>query len=239
MPEPMTCLEARRELLADPLRPSEALRAHLDECVSCAATAKRARSMDERLYNALKLPVPEGLADRLLLTQTTRHRRRLQGPFLALAAAVVLSVGAVVFWQFGVQPVSQAQALERYVVDHIKHEPAALVSRERVPRAAVVELLAAHGLELTGSLENVVFAKRCPTPDGMGLHFVVNTDRGPVTLIYMPGQSLGERVAVEAETLSGYVTRFRDGALALVGAPGQSLDDVAARVGSAVASKRG
>lgn len=239
MRELMTCLDARRELLADPARPPALLRAHLAECETCAAAARRAESDDERLRKALAVPVPEGLADRLLLAQTTRGEQGFRRAFFAMAATVVLSLSAALAWQFGAAPVSDARALERYVVEHIHHEPQALTSTKRVQREAIEAALADYGLVLAGELDHVTFAERCPTPSGAGLHFVVRTGHGPVTLIYMPGQSIGQRVTVDADGFSGHVAQFRDGALAVVGAPGQALEEVANRVRAALVPARG
>lgn len=239
MREPMTCLEARRELLADPARPPAPLRVHIAECATCAAAARRAERDDERLRDALAVPVPEGLADRLLLAQTTRGRAGFRRAFFAMAATVVLSLSAALAWQFGVAPVNEARALERYVVEHIHHEPEALTSTERVPRRAIEAALADYGLELAGDMKDVTFAARCPTPSGVGLHFVVRTGQGPVTLIYMPGQSVGRRVTVNADGFAGHVAQFREGALAVVGAPGQALEEVASRVRAGMVPARG
>lgn len=235
----MNCLDARRELLADPERPSAELGAHLSECAACAAAAERAREQDERIREALKVPVPKGLADRLLLAQTTKRRSRVRHLPFALAATVVLSVSVAIAWQFGVRPWSEARALERYVLEHIRHEQQALSLIDRVPRDAVVALLSEYDLELAGTMDDIVFLKRCPTPNGDGLHFVVRTDRGPVTIIYMPEQSLAGRVEIESPEHSGYVTRFHRGAMALVGTPGQSLQQVAAQVTAALIPSEG
>lgn len=226
-------------MLADPERPSRDLQAHLAECSMCAGAIERARKTNQTLRAALELPVSEGLADRLLLAQTTRERFRFRRVGFALAATVVLSVTVGIAWQLGVRPVSEAQALERYVVDHIRHEPEALAATDRVPREAVEALLLEYGLELVGSMDDIVFLRRCPTPEGTGVHLVVRTDQGPVTVIYLPRQDLQQRMAVEGDGLAGYVERFRDGALALVGAPGQSLEAVSEQVHKAISVKRG
>ena len=37
------------------------------------------------------------------------------------------------------------------------------------------------------------FIKYCPTPDGKGVHMVLNTERGPVTVILMPATAVDDR----------------------------------------------
>lgn len=234
MREPMTCLEARRELAADPGRPSDALRRHVADCDACARALWREQGFDRRLRDALSVPVPDELAERLLLTQTTRHRRRLRRPVMALAASLVLALALGVTWQLGVRPVSEAQALNQYVAAHMSHEPEAVNATTPVNLGTVEKLLNEYGLHLSGEVGNIVYAKRCPTPNGDGLHLVVRTAEGPVTFLYMPEQRVTSRVDVDTDGYRGYVTTFGDGAAALVGTPSEALEEVGERLANAI-----
>lgn len=234
MREPMNCLDARREMAADPAQPSEALREHVAQCEACARALWREQGFNRSLRDAMSVPVPDELAERLLLAQTTRHRRALGRPFLAIAASLVLAVALGVAWQFGLQPVSEARALNRYVAEHLDHEPGALEATAPVNLGTVEKLLNEYGLHLSGEAGNIVYAKRCPTPNGTGVHLVVRTVEGPITFIYMPGQRVKRRVKVDTDGYQGYVTQFDDGAAALVGTPSDALDRVAERLGKAI-----
>jgi hypothetical protein len=230
----MTCLEARRELAADPGQPSDALRRHVAECDACARALWREQGFDRRLREALSVPAPDELAERLLLTQTTRHRRRLRRPVMALAASLVLALALGVTWQLGVRPVSEAQALNQYVAAHLDHEPQSLTTTTPVNLGTVEKLLNDYGLHLSGEVGNIVYAKRCPTPNGTGLHLVVRTAEGPMTFLYMPEQRVTGRVDLEANGHQGYVTAFGDGAAALVGTPSDALQAVGERLANAI-----
>lgn len=234
MQQPMNCLDARREMAADPGRPSDALNRHVAECDTCARAFWREQGFDRRLRDALSVPVPDELPERLLLTQTTRHRRRLGGPFMALAASLVLALALGVTWQLGVRPVSEAQALNRHIAMHLDHESQALEATTPVNLGTVEKLLNDYGLHLSGEVDNIVFAKRCPTPNGDGIHLVVRTAEGPITFLYMPQQRLSGRVDVDAGGYRGYVTQFGDGAAALVGTPSDALEAVGRRLAEAI-----
>lgn len=234
MREPMTCLEARREITAAPGWPSEALRRHVADCEACARALWREQGFDRRLREALSVPVPEELAERLLLAQTTRHRSRLRGPFMALAASLVLALALGVTWQLGIRPVSEAQALNQYVAAHLEHEPESLTTTTPVNLGSVEKLLNEYGLHLSGEVGNIVYARRCPTPNGTGVHLVVRTAEGPVTFIYMPEQRVGSRVNVDTNGHRGYVMQFGKGAAALVGTPSEALEAVAQRLTGAI-----
>ncbi len=234
MREPMTCLEARREITAAPCWPSAALRRHVAECEACARALWREQGFDRRLREALTVPVPEELAERLLLTQTTRHRSRLRPSFMALAASLLLALALGVTWQLGVRPVSEAQALNQYVAAHLEHEPESLTTTTPVNLGTVEKLLNQYGLHLSGDVGNIVYARRCPTPNGTGVHLVVRTAEGPVTFIYMPEQRVGSRVNLDTNGHRGYVTQFGKGAAALVGTPSEALEAVARRLAAAI-----
>ncbi|MGH8172776.1 MAG: DUF3379 family protein, partial [Rhodanobacteraceae bacterium] len=70
----MDCLEFRRLLGSDPRVASAAARAHLETCPRCRDAYARAHAFEGRLSQALSVPVPEGLADRILLHQLTGER---------------------------------------------------------------------------------------------------------------------------------------------------------------------
>lgn len=234
MQEPMTCLEARREMAADPGRPSEALSAHLAGCAACARALWREQGLDRRIREAMSVDVPDSLSERLLLAQTTRHRSRFRRPFLALVASLLLALALGVTWQLGVRPVGDARALSQYVAAHLEHEPHSLEATATVNVGTVERLLNEYGLHLSGRVDNIVYAKKCPTPDGMGLHLVVRTVEGPVTFIYMPDQRIDGRLELDAGRHRGYVTGFAGGAAALVGSPAEALEEVGQRLAAAI-----
>ena len=67
----MEYLEFRRLLASDPNNPDPEFQRLKRDDERCAAAAARAAEFDEKLLRALQLPAPEGLADRIILGQTT------------------------------------------------------------------------------------------------------------------------------------------------------------------------
>ncbi len=72
----MNCLEFRRLVLVDPRSIGEEARAHASECVACRETLGKQREADDQLFAALQVPVPDGLADRILVARGHRPARR-------------------------------------------------------------------------------------------------------------------------------------------------------------------
>ena len=75
----MECLEFRRRLGAEPHSRDPQVLAHRETCASCAAAWEKAQRFDRDLQGALDVPVPEGLAERVLLAQATgEHQRQVR-----------------------------------------------------------------------------------------------------------------------------------------------------------------
>ncbi|PIW71165.1 MAG: DUF3379 domain-containing protein, partial [Hydrogenophilales bacterium CG12_big_fil_rev_8_21_14_0_65_61_21] len=89
----MNCLEFRRLALANPLHPGAAALEHEAACPDCARFYLDLRRQEEEMYQALAIPVPEGLADRILLKTRPRlldQARSVRVWLPALAATLVL-----------------------------------------------------------------------------------------------------------------------------------------------------
>ena len=112
----MNCLEFRREKLADPRRLSEAAHSHAQECANCALFARSVDDEDAEMLRALSVPVPDGLADRVLLRPKGAHRRAWRA--WALAAGVFLGIGLATAYLVFEPPDPHA----RLAIEHVVHE---------------------------------------------------------------------------------------------------------------------
>ena len=89
----MNCSDYRRQIETDPAQRSAALSQHVLSCSACAEFTRRIRTVDQRIKDAVRVPVPENLEARILLRQSfqeTRSRPRGRRSLWALAASVVL-----------------------------------------------------------------------------------------------------------------------------------------------------
>lgn len=73
----MNCLEFRRTLGVQPLSTNAEFVAHREQCARCADAHARAQAFERKVERALQVPVPEALADAVLLAQTTAARHEL------------------------------------------------------------------------------------------------------------------------------------------------------------------
>jgi len=190
-----------RLLGADPRnRDPEFLRAR-DSSPQFREAALDADRFESQLERALAVEPPAGLVEALaripLLEESPSKKGGAWWP-AALAASLLLAVGAAgLSWKM--QPAWDT--VPDYVVDHYRHDGARLLAHANGDAAVEVsDMLAAFGVEAEPELAGIVsVVKSCPTPDGKGVHMVLNTERGLITVIYMPETAVtdGERVTFD------------------------------------------
>lgn len=174
------CIDFRREKLADPRHLSDTAEEHLIACPACQGFSRRINAQERLLQQTASIDVPDGLADRIIVASRSRTAAPVR--LWALAATLVLSVG--VGWQYTHRaPGQQNIAL---AVEHVMHEPEALMSARQVEPERVAQVFENFGAQVRVPLSTVRYAKLCPVPGGTGWHIVFDTERGPVTLLLMP-----------------------------------------------------
>ena len=221
----MNCLESRRELLADPRRVTPELERHLDGCSRCAVYRSELLARDDELAAALRVPVPEGLADRVLLRQGSARSRAPR--WLALAAALLVVIG--VSGMLGVQRWQEAPAREAIALV-VEEEPHLLLANRRGDASVLAEALAASGLSLTGEGVRVSYTGVCPYRGTQAHHVVLETPFGKATLLITPDQPLRSTVIADAEGLAALAAPARHGSFSLVAESREALRRIAGLV---------
>jgi hypothetical protein len=178
----MNCLEFHRQKLADPRRLSAEAQAHARDCQSCAAFARSVDDGERDLQRALAVPVPEGLADRVLLRARGGRRDRWAW---AVAASVVLAV------MFGILFYGKSQdEYARLAIEHVVMEPESLTTVRNADAEAFRAIVQSSGGTLKAPLGTLRYIRLCPVEDGTGWHIVFETPGGLATLIIVPGRTL-------------------------------------------------
>lgn len=195
----MNCLEARRQLLENPVSQEPLLQQHMLDCASCAAFAAELKQQEAQLRGALTIPVPPRLAERVLLA-TSLRRPRWQ-PY-AWAASILLAIllGMGGYWSLQ-QPTPASWS--EVVLAHVLNERDSLEQDERISADRLSVALASFGLSAKGDLGRIRFLERCEMPGGKGLHVVIDTQElGQVTLVFPPK---GMRIKYGHSTRDGFV----------------------------------
>ena len=214
----MNCLEFRRAALANPHHPGHEALAHEASCPTCAHFYRELRMQEEALYEAMNVPVPDGLADRVLLRQTRGWRERVFLRFAApaLAASLVLAATLGLVWKFQADALTP-EMLAAGIVAHVEEEQKALRAEQRVPLARLVNVVKRSGGELGEPPGETSYVDHCPLPGGgTGEHLVFNTPHGKLTLILMPGKHITHPVRLDRDRLTVSLMPAGKGSLALV-----------------------
>jgi hypothetical protein len=225
----MDCLQFRRAAGADPQHLDDAARDHAEACPACAAHLGELRSLDARILAALEVPVPGEAAaagDRSTVVVGLDRRR-----WLALAASIVAGVlVGTLLWVGGPQ-----DSLARDLVEHLGHEPEALVVTQRPADAAALdEVLERGGIRLRPEIGTVSYANTCLFRGRRVPHLVVQTDDGPVTVMVLRHERPAGPQSFDEQGIAGRIVPAGPGSIAVLGSTeadiGQVMDDVLAAV---------
>jgi hypothetical protein len=220
----MDCLEFRRLLGSDPHVGAADARAHMATCSDCAALAADAQAFEARLSAALAVPVPEGLAGRILAARPEatvepfQPRRRLAWIALAAAASVLLAVG--------VARHRQSTSLRAMVAAHVTapDEHAALAMVAPVPQAEVEQAFADRGVKLADVPPEVAYVAECGIGRWRSVHMVSAGADGPVSVVYIPRDRAEKATAFHRAGLVAREVPMGDGTLFMLAASDTRFD---------------
>lgn len=203
----MTCLEFRRAVGADPGTWTPQLAAHTAECAACARHREELLRMDQLIYRALNVEIGA--------PQTRVPAGRHWVPrWVAAASIVAACVLLLLVWLS-----LPRGALAEQLVAHIEGEAQSLVQTSDVVEAERLrQVLARSGVRLRPSAGAVSYAMSCWFRGHYVPHLVVQTDRGPVTVLLLTKeQDVKRRQVFDEGGFHGVVVPAPRGALAVLG----------------------
>lgn len=233
----MNLLEFKRRLMTEPGNRDPEFVAARNLGAGFAVAAAESDRFERSLKQALAVPAPPRLAEEIILRQSSEATHtaipdRMRLFAVAAALALTVAVGSIVFIERGPGP----QALEQHLAWHWQLDGAhALEVSARSPTGSqqVRQVFSELGLHVEDELiERVRLSKFCPTPDGAGAHVVLETDDGPVTLLFMPRTQVPEApLTVEiANGMEAFVVNLARGSLAVVAETGRDMPALAEEI---------
>jgi hypothetical protein len=207
----MNCLEFRRLVLVDPRRLDDEARAHALECAACRETLERQREADDRLFAAMQVPVPDGLADRILVARGHRPARRQWAWGIAATIFLASGLGLLGRRYFAHDPLADE------AIEHVAHEPQSFTTIHAVGNDFLPAALAEQGLKAAVALGQVTYTRICPMDGRTARHLVIRTNDGPVTLFLMPDDpNRRRRSSAEAGGMAAVTMPAAKGTVAIV-----------------------
>lgn len=235
--------EFKRLLGADPRNRDPAFLEAREASPESHAAAAEADRFERRLDRALELRGPADLLEQLRAIPRSNAQSgnavgsRGTGWRFALAASLLIAVGAVaLMWRMN----SGWDSVQDYVVDHYRHDGAKVLARADEGVASDIgAMLAEFGVSASPELAGIIdVIKICPTPDGRGVHMVLNTEHGLVTVIYMPETQVNDREQLVFDNREAILVALRRGSAAIIGSESQHLSELYALVQDSILPTR-
>ncbi len=199
----MTCDDARLLIGADPGATTPELEEHLATCAACARFREEMRALDAEIRRALERP-PDIV------------RPRSGGPSpawrqWALAASVVLASFAVLaVW------LRPSDTLAREVVAHVQAEPESWLATQHVSAQDIGQALRGAGVALDVTSDRVMYAQSCWFRGHYVPHLVIQTARGPATVLILRHEQVRGRRSFHEAGMTGLIIPAEHGSIAVL-----------------------
>jgi hypothetical protein len=192
------------------------------------AGGKSDAAFEQRLLQAARLPLPGDLMQQLEAMAAAYQSAGTEQPAgtglfyrfrYALAALLVLAAGATLLLR---QP-GPAESVEAYVAHHFEVDGYAMLAAGSPNPQELPAILSGFKLGMSPELASQVrFVKYCPTPEGRGIHLVLGTEQGLVTVLLMPGLEVTEGAQFTFDELAAELINLPglDISAAIVASPG-------------------
>ena len=211
----MTCEDARLAIGADPDAASPELEEHLRGCQGCAAFREEMRRVNAAIRQALAEP-PD-------IRVPAARRAPPRWREYALAAGVVLATAA----GLAVWVLRPSDTLAREVVAHVQGEPDSWLSTHNVSAAGIDHALKRAGVGLDLASDRIVYAQSCWFRGHYVPHLVVETTRGPATVLILRHEQVKGRDAFREGGMRGVIVPAGEGSIAVLTRGRGVVDDLA------------
>jgi len=230
----MTCFEFRRLLLAHPRERTTEQEEHVAQCSRCTKLAADAAAFEMRLEQTVLVPVPDALADKILLRQKMlpQARYRLWATAATLVLGVALGIQLYRTYDAAHENVDTAMAVGTnhpavaaisFVLDH---EPELLIQNRSDDPSVMMSAFQRLGLKFPSDGVSVRYLGKCPVPGGTGDHVVLTTPYGHVTLILVPDYPVGSRVMVADRNMAALASPAGKGGYIVVAQSPQTIRQI-------------
>jgi hypothetical protein len=213
----VNCATARLLIGAAPASAGGQLEQHLAECAECARFRQEMQALDGDIHRALQSP-PQ------LAAQPRRAPPLLWRP-LALAASVLLAMTLVGVWLL-----RPTDTLARELVTHVQAEPGSWLSHEQLNGAGITQALRGAGVGFDVTSDQITYAHSCWFRGHYVPHLVLQTDKGPVTVILLRHEQVRAPQSFREDGMQGVLVPAEHGSIALLSQHDAGLEQLAQRM---------
>lgn len=229
--ETMNCENFRQAVTADPGDTSAQLLLHENQCSECRKYREAMQQFDTRLRRAMEIPVPPVEIPALETEDNViamPKRRMTTSVWLGLAASVALAgwLGLALM-----SPGEPRLPLAEEIIAHMDHEQESrVVTNVAVPEQTLASVVNIDVAELRPGIGLVTYARSCVINGKLVPHLVIQGEKGPVTLLLLPDESIDEAISLEGSNINGVIVPVGEGSIAIIGVREESIEDIGNRV---------
>lgn len=225
----MNCEQLHTIVGAEPNSTDPEVLAHIEQCPDCARYRNEMQAMDRLIYRALAVDAPAEKSADQVLSPPPQHGGAARIWRMAASVLVAVLVGAMGLWL-----ISPRESFAQEAITHMKHEQASMVrTSDRVDADRLEEILAAARLRLKPGAAHVSYAQSCLFRGQQIPHFVVQTERGPVTVLVVTDAPTQQREQIDEDGVQGVIMPAPRGVIVVLG-QGAPVDSVAQTMLSAL-----
>ncbi|MCH9004336.1 MAG: DUF3379 family protein [Proteobacteria bacterium] len=224
----MNCEDYRAALTADPEFEEDS--GHVHACADCQAYSSEILALNEDIAAAMEITVPDLQLPTLAEIDaenvvTLPERRGLSKPtWLALAATVLLAA------VFGIRMTGVGEpygTLEEQVLAHVDREAAAVAaSSTRVSDGRLARTVPRNIATMNHDSGLITYAQSCIINGRTVPHLVIQGERGPITILLMPEETVSEAKTLEGKNIRGIILPVGNGSIAIIGHRDEQLERV-------------
>ena len=239
----MKCEQFRKKLQEEPGNDDTDFHAHRQVCPPCDKAYQDAMLFEKQLSDAFSDIGPDTRPDTRPETRpetrladavqdsVRRYRKNRRRYFSITAALMMLTLaGAASFHLY------QIRSLNDFVLSHIEHEIGQLNNTHVVSHSRLKQLVSQFEVPDLSVLPAITYVEKCWMRTGYGLHLIVQGQKGPVTLLFMPNESVEHSQPIQSADFTGKLYSLGQGSFALVGIPGEPLEMLAEKLRMASAT---
>ena len=233
----MDDLEFRKRAVIDPNDQSAEFLKKTSQSPGNQRFVEQQRDFDRQLSDTLTIKTPDNLAERIILSQQlgkykSRHQQtQRKWLFSGIAASLLALVISFTLWSpsevDGVQ-------LSKQVISHYYEDTHALNVHMDVAKNNIDTMLASYGGKLKGPIGKVAFLGHCIVGGHTGVHLVLSTQQGPVTVLILPTQPVNHLYKLHDQQLSGIVYPSRKGSIAILAEHAEVISSTRQRLDSSL-----
>ena len=174
----------------------------------------------------IRLNTHQSKSPESLISRATSRWQSWQYALVGMAASVLVAVLFSGLWQ---NPQHSHQALTgedmvAHIIEHVEHDPDLMKPQSlALSESELNQLFAKVGATLQQPVDFMSYAGECDVEGQKGLHIVMQDERGPVTIIVMPGHQIDAMIAFNKSGYTGELVPVKGGLVAVVGSTASQL----------------